>query len=254
MRAFSTAIIPILVLILVGYGLKRAKFLPEETWLGIEKLTYFILFPALLIRTLGNQILVGVPWHSMLVVVAGTLTIAATVLILWYRIQSSANGSVFTSIFQGGVRFNTYIALAVAQAFFGFEGLALAAVAAGFMIVFINLLCIWASCVTLRSACCGCCLKTRGRSWTHQTHCDFFGSTVWPEATDCCTTYFKCGSYRYCSWCARDRFYDADGTIGLYFGPTIGWRHRNNGFNHYFSNTASFPCYAIHSANSAGLN
>ncbi len=142
MSSFFTALTPILVLILVGYGLKRAKFLPEEAWSGMEKLTYFILFPALLIRTLGNQTLLGVSWPSMLVVVTGTLMITATVLILWHRIRASVNGSTFTSIFQGGVRFNTYIALAVAQAFFGFEGLALGAVAAGFMIVLINLLCI----------------------------------------------------------------------------------------------------------------
>lgn len=142
MSFFAIALTPILVLILVGYGLKRAKFLSEETWSGMEKLTYFVLLPALLIRTLGNQTLVGVPWSHMLTVVVGTLVIAATVLILWHRIRASVNDSTFTSIFQGGVRFNAYIALAVAQAFFGFEGLALSAVAAGFMIVLINLLCI----------------------------------------------------------------------------------------------------------------
>lgn len=142
MSAFSTALAPILILILVGYGLKRAKFLPDEAWSGMEKLTYYVLFPALLIHTLGNQILEGTLWFSMLVVVASTLTVAATVLILWQRIRGSVNGSTFTSIFQGGIRFNTYITLAVAQALFGFEGLALGAVAAGFMIVLINLLCI----------------------------------------------------------------------------------------------------------------
>ena len=142
MGVFITALTPILVIILVGYGLKRAKFLPEETWSGMEKLTYYILFPALLIRTLGNQDLEGTLWSSMLAVVVGTLMIVATVLILWQRIRAPVNGSTFTSIFQGGIRFNTYIALAVSQAFFGFEGLALGAVAAGFMIVLVNLLCI----------------------------------------------------------------------------------------------------------------
>lgn len=142
MSAFSTSLAPILVLILVGYGLKRAKFLPDEAWSGLEKLTYYVLFPALLIHTLGNQILEGTLWFSMLVVIASTLMVAATVLILWQRIRASVNGSTFTSIFQGGIRFNTYITLAVAQALFGFEGLALGAVAAGFMIVLINLLCI----------------------------------------------------------------------------------------------------------------
>ena len=140
--SFVTALTPVLVLILVGFGLKLADFLPEGTWPGLEKLTYFVLFPALLIGTLGNQSLAGVPWPGMLAVVAGTLAVAATVLVFWYRLRSSAGGATFTSIFQGGVRFNSYIALAVAQAFFGPEGLALAAVAAGLMIVLVNLLCV----------------------------------------------------------------------------------------------------------------
>lgn len=142
MSAFSTALIPIMVLIFVGYGLKQARFLADETWSGIEKLTYFILFPALLIRTLGNQTLVGVPWPSILMVVTGTLIVSATVLFLLHRIHATENSATFTSIFQGGVRFNTYIALAVAQGLFGSEGLVLSSVVAGFMIVLINLLCI----------------------------------------------------------------------------------------------------------------
>lgn len=142
MSSFATALTPVLVLILVGFGLKRAAFLPEDTWPGLEKLTYFVLFPALLVGTLGDQSLDGVPWPGMLAVVVGTLAIAASALMLWYRIRSPVDGATFTSIFQGGVRFNTYIALAAAQAYFGFEGLSLAAVVAGLMIVLINFLCV----------------------------------------------------------------------------------------------------------------
>ncbi len=142
MTAFSQALIPILALIVLGYILKRARFLPKEAWAGMERLTYYVLFPALLIRTLGSQSLAGSPWASVLVVVAGTLLASASVLIIFRRIIPSTDNAVFTSIFQGGVRFNTYIALAVAQGLFGSKGLALGSVAAGFMIVLINLLCI----------------------------------------------------------------------------------------------------------------
>ena len=142
MNAFSTAIAPIIMLILLGYVLKRIKFLSDETWSGMEKLTYFILLPALLIRTLAKQSLVGAPWPSMVVVLSGTMIIAAVVLIVIHRMRASANGATFTSIFQGGVRFNTYIALSVAQGLYGAEGLAMSSVAAGFMIVLANLLCI----------------------------------------------------------------------------------------------------------------
>ncbi len=140
MASFATALAPVLVLILLGFSLKRAAFLPEGAWPGMEKLTYFVLFPALLVGALGKQSLDGVPWPGMLAVMVGTLAIAATALVLWYRIRRSVDGPTFTSVFQGGVRFNTFITLALAQALFGLEGLALAAVAAGMAIVLVNLL------------------------------------------------------------------------------------------------------------------
>ncbi len=136
----AVALTPVLVLILLGFGLKQSKFLPDETWAGLERLTYYILFPALLIRILGTQSLAGTPWSSMLLVVAGTLFISALILVVWHQVQGAVSGPTFTSVFQGGVRFNTYIALALAQSFFGPEGLTLGAVVAGFMIILINFL------------------------------------------------------------------------------------------------------------------
>ena len=142
MSDFATTLTPIIVLILLGFGLKRARFMSDEAWSGMEKLTYFVLFPVLLIRTLGKQTLVGAPWPAMLLLITVALLVAATVLLVWHALRSSVSGATFTSVFQGGVRFNTYIALAAAQGLFGAEGLALGSVAVGFLIVVINLLCI----------------------------------------------------------------------------------------------------------------
>jgi len=141
-NTFATALAPILALIMLGYGLKRTQFLPEAAWAGMEKLTYFILFPALLIHTLGRQTLGGSPWPSILFVVSMTLVVSALVLVFYYRLRPTESPATFTSIFQGGIRFNTYIALSIAQGLFGISGLALSSVAAGFMIVLINLFCI----------------------------------------------------------------------------------------------------------------
>lgn len=144
MTGIVTALAPILFLIALGFGLKRGEFLPQAGWAALERLTYYILFPALLIHVLGRQRVDGTPWLEMMQVVVVTLLVAAAVLVIGYRLLPRVSGATFTSIFQGGVRFNTYIALAVAEAFYGREGLALAAVVAGFMIVLINLLCITA--------------------------------------------------------------------------------------------------------------
>ncbi len=142
MQPIVSALLPILCLILLGLGLKQIRFIPDEAWAGMERLTYFLLFPALLIHSLGRQRLDNVPWPDILGVVIGVLLLASLLLVIGYRIFPAVPGAAFSSIFQGGVRFNTYIALALSQAFFGTEGLAMGAVMAGLMIILINLLCI----------------------------------------------------------------------------------------------------------------
>jgi len=136
----ATTLAPTLSLIVAGQLLRRVGFLPVEIWAGIEKLTYFVLFPALLIRNLAVQDLDGVPWLHMLGVLLATVLLAAFVLTAWYVALKPYDGPTFTSIFQGGVRFNSYIALALSQAFFGVSGLRLGAVAIGLLIVVINIL------------------------------------------------------------------------------------------------------------------
>ncbi|MEO0997508.1 MAG: AEC family transporter [Pseudomonadota bacterium] len=140
MFAVATALAPTLILIVAGQVLRRLRFIPAEAWAGIEKLTYFVLFPALLVRNLAVQDLAGVPWRTMLIVLTVTLLAAATALTAWQLWRRPHDGATFTSIFQGGVRFNSYIALALSQAFFGAQGLRVGAVAIGMLIVVINLL------------------------------------------------------------------------------------------------------------------
>lgn len=142
MAVFSAALLPILALILLGFGLKKADFLHEAAWSGIERLTYFILFPALLIEKLSSQSVEQTPWPAILLVIAVTLTLSALLLILWHRFQQGTSDATFTSIFQGGVRFNAYITLAAAQGLYGSEGLIAGSVVVGFIIVLINLFCI----------------------------------------------------------------------------------------------------------------
>lgn len=142
MGTFTTALIPVLTLIALGYGLKRIQFMPDVAWAGMEKLTYYILFPALLIGSIGSQRIAATPWLPILIIVSVVLLTVSLGMALFKWRVSSMSGATFTSIFQGGVRFNTYIALSVALALYGDTGLAIASVAAGFMIVIINLACI----------------------------------------------------------------------------------------------------------------
>jgi len=140
MAFIVSALLPVLLLIALGYGVKRIGLISDDAWVGLERIAYYVLFPAMLVFNLADQPLAGVPWRNMLFVIAPTCLAAAVVLVGWHLAVGSVSGATFTSIFQGGVRFNSYIALAVTEAFFGAEGLAVAAVAVSLMIVIVNLL------------------------------------------------------------------------------------------------------------------
>lgn len=142
MSAIADSLIPVLALIVVGFALRQSAFLPETLWPAIEKLAYFVLFPALLISSLGRQTLGDTPWLSILTVAGITQAAVVVALLGWHRLRSDFDGPLFTSVFQGAVRFNTYIALAIAEGFFGTAGLEFGAIAAGFIIVPSNILCV----------------------------------------------------------------------------------------------------------------
>lgn len=144
LNTFLLALLPVILLITLGYALRRIQFIEDDIWTGIERLTYFVLFPALMVNSISQQALDNTPWPAMLGVILLTLFMASLVLVIWHLLLHSHSDSTFTSVFQGGVRFNTYITLAVAQGLCGVEGLAMASIVAGFMVVTINLLSIFA--------------------------------------------------------------------------------------------------------------
>ena len=131
-------ILPNFALILVGLVLARALDYGRGFWEGLEKLVYFVLFPALLLRSLAVSSLdlanvgkvVACGWAIMLLGMA--LGWLARPL---FRVEAR----VAASCFQCAFRFNTYIGLAVAGSVFGPPGVATAALLFGTLIPLANL-------------------------------------------------------------------------------------------------------------------
>ena len=142
MNSITDALIPVLALILVGFVIQRTNFLPPTFWPSAEKLTYFLLMPATLIYIQAGKQIWVLPWFKILLTVEGAVLASAFLITLWWLANRSMRGAAFTSLFQGGVRFNTFVVLALAENLFGKEGLFLAAMGAGFMIILINVLCV----------------------------------------------------------------------------------------------------------------
>lgn len=142
MSLIGNALFPVLAMILCGFLLRRIDFLPASFWPGAEKLTYFLLMPAMLISSLANKKMGELPWVQLMLTVEVTVLASALLVTLWWFANRRMDGATFTSLFQGGVRFNTFVALALAEGLFGREGLLVAALGAGFMILLINVLCV----------------------------------------------------------------------------------------------------------------
>lgn len=140
MAVVIAALLPVFILIVLGVVLKRSLMRLDTQWHGLERLTYFVLFPMLLIQTLVKSDLSEVPVAG----VGGALLLSAlamSLLCLALRPALSRlaiDGPAFTSIFQGATRWQTYVALSVSANMFGDVGLALASVAMVAIIPLVN--------------------------------------------------------------------------------------------------------------------
>ncbi|MEM1141752.1 MAG: AEC family transporter [Pseudomonadota bacterium] len=132
---------PIFLLVLIGAGLRRWNFPGGDFWPLAERTTYFLFFPALLIRILATAPYTASKLADVFLVVLLLLGSAA-VLLLALRRWIAPTDAAFTSVFQGAIRLNTYVGLAAASSLFGEAGLAVAAMVVACMVPFVNLLCI----------------------------------------------------------------------------------------------------------------
>ncbi len=132
-------LLPIFFLIALGYGLKRGNFPKEPFWSSLEQLAYYVLFPALLMTSLTAtplRSLTVLPMVSALI--SGVFAI--TVFLLLLRPFLPISGASFTSAFQGSLRFNAFIGLAILNAVNHKAGIALAALAMAVLVPLLNIL------------------------------------------------------------------------------------------------------------------
>jgi len=134
-----TSLIPVFVIIIAGYALKKFKFPGDQFWPGTEKIVYYFLYPALLFSSSA-----GASWKfysvaAMVWAILGALFVMCSLLLI-LRPWLSKKDASFTSIFQGSIRFTSYIGFAAAFALFGNEGLYLTAIYITVMIPIVNIL------------------------------------------------------------------------------------------------------------------
>ncbi len=134
----AAILFPDFALILLGFALARGTDWGAPFWSGLEKMIYYVLFPALLFySTARTQLDFGSTGRMLQVTL---LASAGGIALGWlakplYRVKPM----VFESGVQTAFRFNSYIGLAIASRLAGEQGTSLMALIIGFAVPLANM-------------------------------------------------------------------------------------------------------------------
>lgn len=137
------ALLPVFLVILAGYGLRRGRLLDDAVWPALDQLCYYVLFPAIMFKEIAGADFTGIPVWSM--AFAMMLAICIMSAVLWaaralLREVMRVDGPQFSSFFQGATRWHTFIALAIIPIYFGPKALALGGLSAAAMTPLLNVI------------------------------------------------------------------------------------------------------------------
>ncbi len=138
-----TSLLPIFSLIALGFVLRKSGIVPSEQWRGIELVTFWLLFPALLITTLATADFSFGELSAF--ALALFVMVVAMSLVVWLMRRPlkralNVNGPAFTTIFQTSTRWHGFIALAIVDKLFGATGVAILAIAFVAMVPWLNVI------------------------------------------------------------------------------------------------------------------
>jgi malonate transporter len=136
------ALLPVFIVILVGYALRRSELIAEDHWTAIDHVCYYVLFPAIIFKEIAAADFSNVPvWSMALAMILGISTMFALLLVLRRPLMATMNlnGPQYSSLFQGATRWHTFIALAIIPIYFGQPALALGGLSAAAMTPLLNI-------------------------------------------------------------------------------------------------------------------
>jgi predicted permease len=140
--AFLTALLPVILIVVLGQLLARRGMIPPEAFRAMDRLSFLVLLPALIVRALANAEFDHAPWAMLGALLLAQLVMAGVGLgaRLWPGMTRPAVGTIV----QSNVRWNTIIALSLGAQLFGNEGVALVSLVAAAMIPMANVISVYA--------------------------------------------------------------------------------------------------------------
>jgi predicted permease len=140
--SIALLLLPDFAMILVGLALKRWFESGDGFWSGLERLIYYVLFPALLFASNARTHIDFAAAMPMLAAGIGA-TVAGMLLGALAKPLFRPDARIFASGFQCAFRFNTYIGLALISRLHGDAGLAAMSLLLGVAIPLVNVAAVW---------------------------------------------------------------------------------------------------------------
>jgi predicted permease len=135
-------LLPDLLLIVVGFVVCRYTPLDRKLWDGVERLVYYFLFPVLLFGTIVKSPL-GAASAAQLVGVSFVVTVTGVALAYALRGLRWIDPGRHAAAAQTAFRFNSYVALALADRIGGTAGLASMALLVAITVPVANVAAVW---------------------------------------------------------------------------------------------------------------
>jgi len=134
----ALVLFPDFATILLGAGLRRWMSIGDNVWTVIEKLVYYVMFPALFFSVLVSA-KIDFAVTAPLIATGVLILLAGMLLAISVRPLLPLSSMAFASRFQCAFRFNTYIGIAVAGKLYGDTGIAIMGILCGTLIPVANL-------------------------------------------------------------------------------------------------------------------
>lgn len=140
MESIFISLFSVFSVIVIGYFFKTIRFPSLDFWNGLDKLTYYVFFPCMLIYSLATAKFDNNIDASKMVFLTISIVAVMSIILVSLQMIFKYNNKEFTSLFQGSIRYNTYVLIAVIGFIYGDLGLILAIFLITFMIPIINVI------------------------------------------------------------------------------------------------------------------
>ena len=140
MISIANTIIPIFLIILLGWFLRSRKFVSAEILVPLNRLVYYLAIPAMIFKALANASFSAFFNPTLLATTLGPIIIVFFIALFFgfvFSVKRELMGTFVQSSFHGNLG---YIGFAVSYYLLGEEGLTMASVLSGFIMLLQNFL------------------------------------------------------------------------------------------------------------------